>query len=122
MPRKPHGRRASEQPTRLLRGVRVWRVDQVFLRHVGGRIVAHVSLLSTENELRSERVFAPTTDPVAAARFIGREIAGLGNVDRAWGVRVRWAREQELIQDATLESEFVDAFEGQLEIIDDQMR
>lgn len=97
-------------------------MDQVFLRRVGGRVVAHVSLLSTENELRSERVYAPTTDPTAAARFIGREIAGLGNVDRAWGVRVRWARDAELIQDATLEVEFVDAFEAQLDIISDQMR
>ena len=97
-------------------------MDQVFLRRAGARINAHVSLVSSENELRSERVFPPTSDPVAAVRFAGRQVAGLGNVSRADGVRVRWARDESLVQDLELEAAFRDAFEEELERLYDQFR
>ena len=108
--------------------VRSWWVDQVFLRRQGGRIVAHVDLVSQGNELRTQKVFPPTGEPVAAIRIVAREVARLGVVDDARGARVRWARasnvsaQDELEQDADLEAEFEAAFRAALDDVRDDMR
>lgn len=108
--------------------VRSWWVDQVFLRRQGGRIVAHVDLVSGQNELRTQKVFPPTGDPVAAIRVIAREVARLGNVDDARGARVRWAKasnvsaQDELDQDVDLEHEFERAFADALDQVLDEQR
>jgi hypothetical protein len=107
--------------------VRNWWVDQIFLRRVGGRIVANVSLVSGQNELRTQKVFPPTGDPVDAIRIIAREIARLGIVDDASGARVRWAMasnisaQDELEEDKDLEMVFAEAFRDALsQVWDDQ--
>ena len=121
-PSKPN----SPREFRPLR-VRNWWVDQIFLRRVGGRIVANVSLVSGQNELRTQKVFPPTGDPVDAIRITAREIARLGNVDDASGARVRWAlasnvsQQDELEQDKDLETVFAEAFRDALaQVWDDQ--
>ena len=126
-PSKPNsGRAHSPREFRPLR-VRNWWVDQIFLRRVGGRIVANVSLVSGQNELRTQKVFPPTGDPLEAIRIIAREIARLGNVDDASGARVRWAMasnisaQDELEQDKDLETVFAEAFRDALsQVWDDQ--
>ena len=120
-------RNNSYQDWRPVR-VRSWWVDQVFLRRQGGRIVAHVDLVSGQNELRTQKVFPPTGDPVAAIRVIAREVARLGNVDDARGARVRWAKasnvsaQDELDQDVDLEHEFERAFADALDQVLDEQR
>ena len=126
-PSKPNsGRAHSPREFRPLR-VRNWWVDQIFLRRVGGRIVANVSLVSGQNELRTQKVFPPTGDPVDAIRIIAREIARLGIVDDASGARVRWAmasnvsQQDELEEDKDLETVFAEAFRDALsQVWDDQ--
>ena len=120
------GRAHSPREFRPLR-VRNWWVDQIFLRRVGGRIVANVSLVSGQNELRTQKVFPPTGDPVDAIRIIAREIARLGIVDDASGARVRWAmasnvsQQDELEEDKDLETVFNEAFRDALsQVWDDQ--
>jgi hypothetical protein len=107
--------------------VRNWWVDQIFLRRVGGRIVANVSLVSGQNELRTQKVFPPTGNPVDAIRIVAREIARLGIVDDASGARVRWAMasnisaQDELEEDKDLETVFAEAFRDALsQVWDDQ--
>ena len=126
----PVARRPSKpSASREFRPLRVrnWWVDQIFLRRVGGRIVANVSLVSGQNELRTQKVFPPTGDPLEAIRIIAREIARLGNVDDASGARVRWAMasnisaQDELEQDKDLETVFAEAFRDALsQVWDDQ--
>ena len=126
-PSKPNsGRAHSPLEFRPLR-VRNWWVDQIFLRRVGGRIVANVSLVSGQNELRTQKVFPPTGDPVDAIRITAREIARLGIVDDASGARVRWAmasnvsQQDELEEDKDLETVFAEAFRDALsQVWDDQ--
>jgi hypothetical protein len=124
MARRPSKPSASRE-FRPLR-VRNWWVDQIFLRRVGGRIVANVSLVSGQNELRTQKVFPPTGDPVDAIRITAREIARLGIVD-ASGARVRWAMasnisaQDELEEDKDLETVFAEAFRDALsQVWDDQ--
>lgn len=106
----------------------MWRVDQVFLRRVGGRIEVVASLVNDRGDLRNLSVVAPTGEPVEAVQHAARAVAGRGNVSRAWGARVRWAREQavneqnELIRDRALEEAYQDAFEETLAEIRDRMR
>jgi hypothetical protein len=118
--------RQRQYEPRPLRSKHQYWVDQVFLRRAGGRISANVALVNSENELRTERFFPPTDDAHKAMQFVGREVAGLGMVDDASRVRVRWAVEyaydQGLVDDDELETVFVDAFEAQLDIIRDQLR
>jgi hypothetical protein len=121
-PSKPNSSR-DQRPLR----VRNWWVDQIFLRRVGGRIVANVSLVSGQNELRTQKVFPPTGDPREAIRITAREIARLGNVDDASGARVRWAKESNisaqdgLEEDKDLETVFAEAFRDALsQVWDDQ--
>ena len=124
--------RRSQPPRHLawrpLRGVQDWSVDQVFLRRSSGRVVVHVSLVSDQSGLRSEKVYPPTSDALEAVRFAGRFVAGLGNVSRADNVRVRWAQatastpQDALYDDETLEIEFEDAFWAGLDELRDQMR
>jgi alpha/beta hydrolase fold len=116
----------SSRDFRPLR-VRNWWVDQIFLRRVGGRIVANVSLVSSQNELRTQKVFPPTGDSVDAIRITAREIARLGIVDDVSGARVRWAKESnisaqdELEEDKNLETVFHEAFRDALsQVWDDQ--
>ena len=125
----PVARRLSKPNSREFRPLRVrnWWVDQIFLRRVGGRIVANVSLVSGQNELRTQKVFPPTGDPVDAIRIIAREIARLGIVDDASGARVRWAMasnisaQDELEEDKDLETVFAEAFRDALsQVWDDQ--
>jgi hypothetical protein len=126
-PSKPSsGRAHSSREFRPLR-VRNWWVDQIFLRRVGGRIVANVSLVSGQNELRTQKVFPPTGNPVDAIRIVAREIARLGIVDDASGARVRWAMasnisaQDELEEDKDLETVFAEAFRDALsQVWDDQ--
>jgi hypothetical protein len=124
--RRPVRSNQSPRDPRPLR-VRNWWVDQIFLRRVGGRIVANVSLVSGQNELRTQKVFPPTGNPIEAIRITAREIARLGNVDDASGARVRWAKESnisaqdELEQDTDLETVFAEAFRDALsQVWDDQ--
>jgi hypothetical protein len=126
-PSKPNSSQSrSAREFRPLR-VRNWWVDQIFLRRVGGRIVANVSLVSGQNELRTQKVFPPTGDPVDAIRITAREIARLGIVDDASGARVRWAMasnisaQDELEEDKDLELVFAEAFRDALsQVWDDQ--
>jgi hypothetical protein len=126
-PSKPS--RSNSGPSREFRPLRVrnWWVDQIFLRRVGGRIVANVSLVSGQNELRTQKVFPPTGNPVDAIRIVAREIARLGIVDDASGARVRWAMasnisaQDELEEDKDLETVFAEAFRDALsQVWDDQ--
>ena len=126
MGRRPqHPRRDDWRP---IRATREWSIDQIFLRRSGGRIVANVSLVSLENELRTEKVFPPTGEPFEAIRIIAREMARKGNVSRANTARVRWAQasmiseQDELSRDETLEEAFQKAFDGALDDVRDRMR
>nr|WP_221276916.1 hypothetical protein [Deinobacterium chartae] len=106
----------------------MWRVDQVFLSYSGSRIRVVASLVSDHQGLRNVEVIAPTEDPLEAVRFAARFVASPGNVHRAWGARVRWARaraenaQEDLARDRALEAAFVDAFEDTLDQIRDQLR
>ena len=108
-------RSQQAQNPRAMRKFREWEVDQVFLRRVGGRIQANVWTVSSENEVQTERWFTPSSDPVTALRWLGDQVAAKGTVQTAHNVRVRWARDEtfleNLIDDASLEDEFRDAFE-----------
>ena len=103
-----------------------WSVDQVFLRRDGGRIQANVWLVSSENEVRNERFFAPFTDPIEAVAWLGDVIAAKGKISAAWEVRLRWASDEEfatkLEDDQTLEDVFIDAFEAALEDVRAKLR
>jgi hypothetical protein len=103
-----------------------WAVDQVFLRFEGGRVQANVWLTSSENEVRTERFFAPHRDPVDAVRWIGDAVAATGRVTSAWDARLRWASDEphleKLEDDQSLEDVFIDAFEAALEDVRDSMR
>ena len=111
-----------------IRATSMWRVDQVFLQHKGGRVEVTASLVNDRGDLRNLAVTAPTSDPLEAVRHAARFVAGRGNVFRAYGARVRWAREQavnqqnELIRDRALEEAYLDAFEETLSEIRDRMR
>lgn len=126
MGRKPQ--RAHRDEWRPIRATREWSIDQIFLRRSGGRIVANVSLVSIENELRTEKVFPPTGEPLTAIRIVAREMARKGNVSRANSARVRWAQssmisdQDELSRDETLEDAFVKAFDVALDDVRDRMR
>jgi hypothetical protein len=126
MGRRPQRPRRDEW--RPIRATREWSIDQIFLRRSGGRIVANVSLVSLENELRTEKVFPPTGEPFEAIRIIAREMARKGNVSRANSARVRWAQpstiseQDELSRDETLEHAFVKAFDAALDDVRDRMR
>ncbi len=126
MGRKPQRPRQTEW--RPIRATREWSIDQIFLRRSGGRIVANVSLVSLENELRTEKVFPPTGEPFDAIRIIAREMARKGNVSRANSARVRWAQssmvseQDELSRDETLEDAFVKAFDAAMDDVRDHMR
>ncbi len=117
--------RPAPQP---IRATSMWRVDQVFLQHKGGRVEVTASLVNDRGDLRNLAVTAPTRDPLEAVRHAARYVAGRGNVYRAWGARVRWAREQavnqqnELIRDTDLEAAYLDAFEETLAEVRDRMR
>jgi hypothetical protein len=106
----------------------MWRVDQVFLANRGSRVEVTASLVNDDGGLRNLAVTAPSSDVVEAVRHAAKFIAGRGNVYRAWGARVRWARAQatneqnDLVRDTTLEEEFVDAFEETLGEIRDRLR
>lgn len=102
--------------------MREWRVDQVLLKRAGGRVVAYVSMVGRGGGLRHERVYPPTADAAEALRSTGRRIAGLGNVELAEGVRVRWSREDALLPDAELLDAFREAFEAELEAVRDSLR
>ncbi len=119
MPRKPHTIRA-------MRRFNSWDVDQVFLRREGGRIQANVWLVSSENEVRNDRYFAPFTDAIQATAWLGDVVAATGKVSSAWDVRLRWASDEEfatkLEDDQTLEDVFIDAFEAALEDVRSKMR
>ncbi len=126
MGRRPQ--RPRRDDWRPIRAVREWSIDQIFLRRSGGRIVANVSLVSLENELRTEKVFPPTGEPFEAIRIIAREMARKGNVSRANTARVRWAQasmiseQDELSRDETLEEAFQKSFDAALDDVRDRMR
>ena len=106
----------------------MWRVDQVFLSHRGTRVEVTASLVNDTGGLRNLSIVAPTDDPKRAVEHAARFIAGKGNVSRAWGARVRWAKyqagtEQEnLVRDRALEEAFADAFEETWQEIRDRLR
>nr|WP_052326756.1 hypothetical protein [Deinococcus peraridilitoris] len=106
----------------------MWRVDQVFLSHRGGRIEIVASLVNDDGGLRNLSMVAPTGDPKAAVEHAARFVAGKGNVYRAWGARIRWAKQQavnqqdNLVRDLQLEEAFLDAFEETLQEIRDRQR
>lgn len=106
----------------------MWRVDQVFLTFRGARIEVVASLVNDDGGLRNLSVIAPTGDPFEAVRHAAKFVAGKGNVFRAWGARIRWAKQQatteqdNLVRDKQLEEAFVDAFEDTLAEIRDRMR
>jgi hypothetical protein len=104
----------------------IWEVDQVFLRREGGRVVATVWLVSSENEVRQERFFAPHTDPIEAVAWLGDVVAARGKVSRAWDVRLRWASDEphleKLEDDKSLEDVFIDAFEAARADVVSQLR
>jgi hypothetical protein len=112
------GKRPQFAP-RALRRFNSWEVDQLFLRREGGRVQANVWLVSSENEVRTDRMFTPHTDPVEAVRWLGDQIAASGRVSSAYDVRVRWASDEPYLEkledDQTLEDVFIDAFERALE-------
>lgn len=93
-----------------------WEVDQVFLRFEGGRVVATIWLVSSENEVRQERYFAPHTDPIEAVAWLGDAVAAKGKVSSAYDVRLRWASSEQYLEkledDKSLEQVFIDAFEA----------
>ena len=127
MGRSPR-RRGSARPEPL-RASAMWRVDQVFLAHVGGRVEVTASLVNERGgDIRNLSVTVPTADPREAVEAAARFVAGKGNVSGARGARVRWARaqaasEQEnLVRDHELEDAFEDAFLETLQEIRDQMR
>jgi hypothetical protein len=103
-----------------------WEVDQVFLRREGGRVVATVWLVSSENQVRQERFFAPHTDPTEAVAWLGDVVAARGTVSSAWEVRLRWASDephlQKLEDDQSLEDVFIDAFEAARDDLRSQSR
>ncbi len=103
-----------------------WAVDQVFLRYEGGRVQANVWLTSSENEVRTERFFAPHRDPVDAVSWLGDAVAASGRVTSAWDVRLRWASDEPFLEklkdDETLEDVFINAFESALEDVRDNLR
>ena len=121
MPRSPKTR-----PSQPMRRYNSWSVDQVFLRREGGRIQANVWLVSSENEVRNERFFAPHTDPVAAVAWLGDVIAAKGKIGSAFDVRLRWASDEPYLEklkdDQTLEDVFIEAFEAALEDVRAQLR
>lgn len=90
--------------------------------------MANVSLVSLENELRTEKVFPPTGEAFEAIRIVAREMARKGNVSRANTARVRWAQasviseQDELSRDETLEDAFQKAFDAALDDVRDRMR
>ena len=106
----------------------MWRVDQVFLSYKGGRIEVTASLVNDDGGLRNLSVVAPTSDPRDAVVHAAQFVAGRGNVYRAFGARIRWAREQavteqhNLVRDVELEDAFLEAFEDTLAEIRDRMR
>lgn len=120
--------RRLPRPAPPIRATSMWRVDQVFLRRVGGRIEVTASLVNDRGGLRNLSVVAPTQEPLEAVRHAARAVAGRGNVSRAWGARVRWAREQAvneqqaLTRDRQLEAAYQEAFEETLDEIRDRMR
>ena len=119
-------RRAKPNYARAMQRFNTWEVDQVFLRRDGGRIQANVWLVSSENEVRNERYFAPFTDPVEAVAWLGDVIAANGKISSAWDVRLRWASDEEfatkLEDDKTLEDVFIDAFEAALDDVRAKLR
>jgi hypothetical protein len=121
MPRTPR-----QRPQFRSRRFGAWSVDQVFLRFEGGRVQANVWLTSSENEVRTERFFAPHRDPVDAVRWIGDAVAASGRVTSAWDVRLRWASDEPYLEkledDQSLEDVFIDAFEAALEDVRDSLR
>ena len=106
----------------------MWRVDQVFLTNRGARIEVTASLVNDDGGLRNLSVVAPTSDPRDAVVHAAKFVAGRGNVYRAFGARIRWAREQavteqhNLVRDEALEDAFLEAFEDTLAEIRDRMR
>ncbi|MFN3266578.1 MAG: hypothetical protein ACK41E_07035 [Deinococcales bacterium] len=108
-------RRAKPSTARVKR-FNSWEVDQVFLRFEGGRIVATIWTISSENEVRQERLFAPHTDPVEAVAWLGDAVAAKGKVSSAFNVRLRWASSEQFLEklkdDKSLEQVFIDAFEA----------
>ncbi len=115
-----HKEREKEDRAPSFRGLADWRVDQVFLRRRANRITAQVSLVSRNNELRYDQVYAPTNNPEAAIVFTARHLARSGRISRAKGVRIRWEHEhslgQDLVQDLDLETIFVNEFEAVLDL------
>jgi hypothetical protein len=120
----PSSRRAKFVPR--VQRFNSWEVDQVFLRHEGGRVVATVWLVSSENEVRQERFFAPHTDPATAVAWLGDVVAARGKVSSAFSVRLRWASSEPYLEkledDKTLEDVFIDAFEAAREEVRSKYR
>nr|WP_110887474.1 hypothetical protein [Deinococcus yavapaiensis] len=122
------GARRQHRPATPLRATSMWRVDQVFLTYKGGRVEVVASLVNDDGGLRNLSVIAPTKDPKEAVEHAARFIAGKGNVYRAWGARIRWAKQQAsteqdaLIRDLHLEEAFLEAFEETLDEVRDRMR
>lgn len=120
--------RRSARPVTPLRATSMWRVDQVFLTFKGGRVEVIASLVNDDGGLRNLSVIAPTSDPKEAVEHAARFIAGKGNVYRAWGARIRWAKSQAsteqdaLVRDLQLEEAFLDVFEETLDEVRDRMR
>jgi hypothetical protein len=121
----PSSRRAKRPVPRVQR-FNSWEVDQVFLRREGGRVVATVWLVSSENEVRQERLFAPHTDPIEAVAWLGDVVAARGKVSSAHNVRLRWASDEQYLEkledDKTLEDVFIDAFEAAREEVRSKYR
>ncbi len=92
-----------------------WRLEQLFVRRVAGRITLLAVLENPAGARKREEIPTPSDNPRDAIRFLARHLARRSDVDGTTRLRIREDRNGEMTDRPEWRETFHDAFDDERE-------